>query len=73
VKAIFKLVAKEYQAMMDKYMMGTGGGDGDEANFSNWWERDDTRTATYINGQNSNLCLVWCKPGWAKKLLNVTF
>jgi hypothetical protein len=28
--------------MMDKYMMG---------------ERDDTRTATYINGQNSNLYL----------------
>ena len=57
VQATFKLVAKEYQAMMDKYMMGTGEGDGDEANFSNWWECDDTRTATYINGQNSNLCL----------------
>ena len=57
VQAIFKLVAKEYQVMMDKYMMGTGGGDGDEANFSNWWERDDTRTVTYINGQNSNLYL----------------
>ena len=53
--------------------MGTGRGDGDEANFLNWWERDDTRTATYINRQNSNLYLVWCKPGWAKKLLNVTF
>jgi len=38
---------------MDKYMMGTGGGDGDDANFSNWWERDETRTATYINGQNN--------------------
>ncbi len=39
VQAIFKLVAKEYQAMMDKYMMETGGGDGDEANFSNWRNR----------------------------------
>ena len=43
--------------MMDKYMMGTGGGDGDDANFSNWWEQGKTRTATYINGQNSNLYL----------------
>ncbi len=35
--------------------MGTGRGDGDEASFLNWWERDDTCTATYIIGQNSNL------------------
>jgi hypothetical protein len=40
--------------MINKYMMGIGGGDGDEANFLNWWERDDTRTATNINGQNNN-------------------
>ena len=57
VQGVFQLAAKEYQSMMDKYMMGTGGGDGDDANFSNWWERDETRTATYINGQNSNLYL----------------
>ncbi len=38
----------------DKYMMGTGGGDGDDANFSNWWERDETRTATYITKANKS-------------------
>ena len=57
VQGVFQLAAKEYQSMMDKYMMGTGGGDGDDANFSNWWEHDETCTATYINGQNSNLYL----------------
>ena len=46
---VFQEAAKEYQTMMDKYMMGTGGGDGDKANFSNWWERDDTQAATIIN------------------------
>jgi hypothetical protein len=57
VQGVFQQAAKEYQAMMDLYMMGTGGGDGDDANFSNWWERDDTCTATYLHGQNSNLYL----------------
>jgi len=57
VQGVFQQAAKEYQSMMDKYMMGTGGGDGDDANFLNWWERDETCTATYINGQNSNLYL----------------
>ncbi len=57
VQCVFQQAAREYQSMMDKYMMGTGGRDGDDANFLNWWERDDTRTATYINGQNSNLYL----------------
>jgi hypothetical protein len=57
VQGVFQLAAKENQSMMDKYMMGTGGGDGDDANFSNWWEQGKTRTATYINGQNSNLYL----------------
>ncbi len=56
-QGVFQQAAKEYQAMMDLYMMGTGGGFGDEANFSNWWERDDTCTATYLHGQNSNLYL----------------
>jgi hypothetical protein len=46
---VFQEAATEYQAMMDKYMMETGGGDGDKANFSNWWEHDDTCTATIIN------------------------
>ncbi len=36
-------------------MMGTGGGDGNDAYFSNWWEHDDTCTTTYLHGQNSNL------------------
>jgi hypothetical protein len=49
MRDVFQEPAKEYQAMMDKYMMGTGGGDGDKANFSNWWERDDTHAATIIN------------------------
>ncbi len=57
VQGVFQQAAKEYQAMMDLYMMGTGEGDGDEANFSNWWERGDTHTATYLHGQNSNLYL----------------
>lgn len=57
VQGVFQQAAKEYQSMMDKYMMGKGGGDGGDANFSNWWERDETRTTTYINGQNSNLYL----------------
>jgi hypothetical protein len=57
VQGVFQQAAREYQSMMDKYMMGTGGGDGDDANFLNWWERDDTRTAAYINGQNSNFYL----------------
>jgi hypothetical protein len=57
VQGVFQKAAKEYQAMMNLYMMGTGGGDGDEANFSNWWEHDDTCTATNLHRQNSNLCL----------------
>jgi hypothetical protein len=57
VQGVFQQAAKEYQAMMDLYMMRTGGGDGDEASFSNWWECDDTCTATYLHGQNSNLYL----------------
>jgi hypothetical protein len=57
VQVVFQQAAKEYQAMIDLYMMGTGGGDGDKANFSNWWEHDDTPTATYLHGQNSNLYL----------------
>jgi hypothetical protein len=54
-QGVFQQAAKEYQAMMDPYMMGTGGGDGDEANFSNWWEHDDTCTGTYLHGRNSKL------------------
>ncbi len=46
-------------------MMGTGGGDGDEVNFANWWEHDHSCTATYLHGQNNNLYLsllyIWDK------------
>ena len=48
VQGVFQQAAKEYQSMMDKNMMGMGGGDGDDANFSH---------TTYINGLNSNLYL----------------
>ena len=57
VQSVFQQAAKEYQSMTDKYMMGAGGGDGDYAKLLNWWECDETCTATYSNGQNSNLYL----------------
>jgi hypothetical protein len=49
VQAIFRQVAVDYQKMMDKWMMGTGGGPGAPENFSIWQDRDETETAAYID------------------------
>ena len=48
VQAIFRQVAVDYQKMMDKWMMGTGGGPGAPENFSIWQDREETETAGYI-------------------------
>ena len=48
VQAIFRQVAVDYQKMMDKWMMGTGGGPGAPENFAIWQDRDETETAGYI-------------------------
>ena len=57
VMAIFVKVKTEYQKMMDKYTQGTGGGSGDDAQFTTWMERDDTCVVTYLDSQYSLLYL----------------
>jgi hypothetical protein len=57
VTAIFIKVKTEYQKMMDKYTQGTGGGSGDDAQFTTWMERDDTCVVKYLEGQYSLLYL----------------
>jgi hypothetical protein len=42
VTAIFMKVKTEYQKMMDMYTQGTGGGSGDDTEFTTWMDRDDT-------------------------------
>lgn len=55
--AIFVKVKTEYQKMMDMYTQGTGGGSGDDAEFTTWMDRDDTCVVTYLGGQNSLMYL----------------
>ena len=57
VTAIFMKVKTEYQKMMDMYTQGTGGGSGDDAEFTTWMDRDDTCVVTYLGGQHSLMYL----------------
>jgi hypothetical protein len=64
VQAIFRQVAVDYQKMMDKWMMGTGGGPGAPENFAIWQDRQEADTAAYI-GQACDVYLslvyIWDK------------
>lgn len=47
VTAVFKKIQVEYQAAMDKFTMGTGGGTGAPAGFSVWEERHPGYVVNY--------------------------
>jgi hypothetical protein len=48
VKKIFEKLLTEYNAVMEKYTMGTGGGSGAPENYSDWWVRPDEIVVGYI-------------------------
>ena len=64
IKTMFALVQTEYNKSMDKYTKGTGGGSGDDVNYSSWQYRDETRLAGYSEQQNQlylTLIYMWDK------------
>ena len=56
VAAVFKKVQSEYQAAMDKFTMGTGGGTGAPAGFSVWENRHEGYVVNY-DPQKCNIYL----------------
>lgn len=56
VTKIFDKVKSEYNAMMDNYMKGTGGGSGASSDFAVWEEHDPMYVVQYAN-QLCNLYL----------------
>ena len=58
IKTIIRSTTKQYNAVMSNYTKGTGGGDGNMANFSNWKERDPIYFEDYDNHTKSS-CLTY--------------
>jgi hypothetical protein len=48
VRKIFGKILTEYNALMDKYTMGTGGGPGAPENYGDWWVRPAETVVGYI-------------------------
>ena len=48
MRKIFAKVLTEYNALMEKYTMGTGGGSGAPENYGDWWVRPAETVVGYI-------------------------
>ena len=57
LQSMLKDSRTEYQVMMTKYTMGTGGGSGAPENFADWQERDESYILSYTPQQAANLYL----------------
>jgi hypothetical protein len=58
IKCIISSTTRAYNNVMKNYTKGTGGGDGNVANFSNWQERDPLYFGNYDNYTKSSY-LTW--------------